>query len=135
MNTFLMCLLVFFLGLALGSVADDNPPTVLDVTLSGFVIGPHTHSRSTVPSSADSVQNAVPVGGDDTAYRWYTLKSGTPVCIFTANKRGGTLEDVGGGRNLYEGSAHAYIQRGYHSFAVQGTCDNHSIPLCSGVCN
>lgn len=115
---------------------DEIDFSVLSINLSGSPWGqPHIHRQSTVPSTADSIQTAVPVGGDDTAYRWMDWKSGGPVCIFTADLgHNKLLVNVGGGRDVYDGSAHAYIKRGYHSYAVQGSCDSHSIPLCQGVC-
>ena len=129
-------LLLLFASMAVSAQESDDPPTILSINLSGSPWGnPHIHRQSTVPSSAVSVASSVPVGGDDSAFRWVAWQSGPPACVWTADYKGDHQENVGGGRNLHAGAPHAFIRRGYHTFAAQGNCDSLRVPICSGACN
>ena len=117
---------------------DDSEPTVVEFQESGASFGPYTAwKRQTIPCT-ETAQDAVAVGDDNSAYRWFRYISGPQGCIFTGNKSNTHIANIGGGRECHsslDGGNCGFFGRGYEVFGVSGTsCSGFGVSLCGGLC-
>ena len=120
------------------AVADDPDPTVVTWRGAGCSFCQQTNPTPASIPPTDLLEDATEIVIAEADYLWIEWKSGPQACIFTASPDGPSpVQYAGGGRNLYDGSAHAYIQPGH--WKVMGAsgkaCAGYDVPECTGICN
>lgn len=131
---------VILLAASVASVAlaydPESEPSIILCDTAGSSFGPYNPAKRETIWPSNDVQDATHIIGDDATYSWCTrLISGSQVCIFTADREGGKLVNIGGGRDCTSEHCHAYIMRGYHRYAVAGgSCASFGISECQGIC-